>query len=210
MTSRSPFFVVDNLLSNSECINIIDALNITTPDIDPEGKPLMSVRANEESELIIYNKLMNPGLYGAICQYYGIQYHATETMLFEFYPEGFENSVHVCENSRFNEDLKKWVRLYRRDVTGVLFLSDYVDPSTQYLHRDDFEVYGGKLEFPQYDFGFFPTRGTVVFYPSDPHFLNAVAPVRAGDSYQVRIHIAAKTPYLYDPSEFPGEYKDWF
>ena len=100
----------------------------------------------------------------------------------------------------------KWVRVKDRDITCVLFLSDY--QSTPPID-EDYEVYGGKLEFPQHGFGFNAQRGTLIAFPSVPHFINGVASIMAGNLYLARFHIATDSPLLYDHTKFPGTYKDW-
>jgi hypothetical protein len=136
--------------------------------------------------------------------YYQQAYKGTERMQFEWYPEGC-TSEFVCENSEFLR--QKWLRTKARDFTCILFLSDYQE---KIPFEQEFEVYGGKLEFVQHKFGFNPKRGTLIVFPSDPHFINITTPILAGDLFQVRIQIAAKSPYLYNPQDFPGNYTTWF
>jgi hypothetical protein len=99
------------------------------------------------------------------------------------------------------------MRLYNRDFTGVIFLSDYQE---QVPFDDEYEVFGGKLEFYSHKFGFNPQRGTLIIFPSDPHFINATSPIQAGDLFQIRFHITCTQPYLYNPKNFPGNYTTWF
>ena len=126
-------------------------------------------------------------------------------MDFEWYPPGASKDVH-CENSSFTK-AKKWLRHRDRDLSFVLFLSSW-QPTVPF--DGDFECKGGKLEFPQHNFGFNPERGTLIVFPSSPHFINATAMVEAGELHQVRFHMAGMLPYMYDPSDFPGDYMSWF
>ena len=71
-------------------------------------------------------------------------------------------------------------------------------------------MYGGKLEFPQWGFGFNPQRGTMIVFPSGPHFINATTKVLVGELYQVKIQMTAQVPLLFNPAEYPGDYKQWF
>jgi len=125
-------------------------------------------------------------------------------MSIEWFPTSSTGSA-VCENSHFLRG--KWLRTKQRDLTGVLFLVDYQDEPPL---AAEFEVYGGRLEFPQHGFGFNPKRGTLIVFPSDPHFINITTKVLIGDLFQARIQIAAKAPYIYNPQEFPGNYTRWF
>lgn len=73
-----------------------------------------------------------------------------------------------------------------------------------------FEVYGGKLEFPTFDFGFLPERGTAVSYPAVPNFINAVAKVEIGQLDILRILHRSDMMYMYEPRNFRGSPKVWF
>lgn len=201
-TPKSPFLVIENFLSPKNCEVIVDSLGFYSPDVDSEGDPLKMFRYNEKAEELIFDRLKP--IIPQVMAYYDTEYQGTEQIIFEYLAEG-TTSEPVCENSNYIR--KKWVRTKNRDITGMLFLSDYNENAP---FDNEYEVYGGKLEFPQHGFGFNPQRGTLVFYPSGPHFINANAAVVAGDLYQARIHIASLMPYLYNPALFPGDYRSWF
>lgn len=125
-------------------------------------------------------------------------------MNFEWFPEESKGDF-ICENSEYLRH--KWLRTRQRDLTGIIFLSDYQESLP---FEQDYEVYGGKLEFVQHHFSFQPKRGTLIIFPSDPHFINITSKIIAGDLFQVRFHIAATQSYLYNPTVFPGDYSSWF
>lgn len=201
-TPKSPFVVIQNFLSPKVCEQLVYKLGFYAPDVDTENKPLKMTRHNEYCEDIIYGQFeqMIPQLE----QYYGFQHNGTESVTFEFLPEEYVAECR-CENSKYIE--KKWARVYNRDISCVLFLSDYNEEPP---FDSDYEVYGGKLEFPQHQFGFNPERGTLIIFPSGPHFINGNAAIVYGDSFQARFHLAAQMPYLYQPDQFPGNYTNWF
>lgn len=177
-------------------------MNVTVPDIDVDGTPQPSVRHHDGAEKIIFERL--EPLFEDVEKYYNVEYRGTEKMFFEWYPEGSEGKP-ICDGSDYLR--KSWVRTRDRDITAVLFLSDYRETAP---FDPDYEVCGGKLEFPQHGFGFNPERGTLIFYPSTPHFINAVAPIQAGDLFQVKIHLATQVPFMYQPADFKGNYTVWF
>jgi len=201
-TPKSPFLVIENFISPLMCEQLVDACDFDFPDYDAKGNPIKMLRGHEENQEIIYERILP--LIPKIEQYYEFEYEGMEAMVFEWYSPGVISDLH-CENSQYLR--KKWVQTQMRDFTGILFLSDYND---NVPFDSDYEVYGGKLEFPQHQFGFNPQRGTLIFYPSGPHFINANAPILVGDLYQAKIHIAGPKPYLYDPTQFPGDYTTWF
>lgn len=201
-TPKTPFVVVQNFISPKQCELIVDELDYYEPDKDPEGKPLKMMRHNEDGEKIVYNKFQS--LIPSLEKYYGFEHRGTEHMSFEFTAAGVEPEA-VCDNAKWVN--KKWVKTKDRDFSAVLFLSDYQD---NIPFDGEYEVFGGKLEFLQHKFGFNPERGTLIVYPSGPHFINAFSEVLAGDLFTARFFIAAQVPYLYQPAEFPGNYLSWF
>jgi len=201
-STKSPFLIVEELLSPKLCEQIIDDLQYYVPDTDDEDTPIKMSRHHEPSESIIYEHI-KPFI-PQFEQHYNFKHRGTELMNFEFHAEGVEHEV-VCDNSSYIK--KKWARTKDRDFTAVVFLVDYQD---QPPFDSDYEVYGGKLEFPQHNFGFTPSRGTMIVYPSGPHFLNAFSNIIAGDLFVAKTHFAAEVPYFHDPASYPGDYKTWF
>lgn len=199
---KSPFYIVEEFVSPLKCEDMIDLCDFNVPDTDIEGHPIKTRKTCEQAEMLIYERLQV--ILDDVQSHYGIKYRGTERMNFEWYPTGAHEPAHA-ENSEFVRG--KWLRTRGADLTGILFLSDYQDDVP---FESDYEVYGGKLEFPQHLFGFNPTRGTLVIFPSAPHFINATAPIHYGDLYQVRFNIVAQTPFWYNPSDFPGNYTTWF
>lgn len=201
-TPISPFLVYQNFLSPKLCEKIVDDLGFFTPDTNQEGEPIKMYRYHTSSEKIVFDRFQD--YLPTITKHYNIEYRGTEQVVFEYLAQGTKGEPH-CENSNYIK--KKWVRTKDRDITAVLFLSNY---NEKLPFDSDYEVYGGKLEFPQHGFGFLPQRGTLVIFPSVPHFINANADIIAGDLFQARIHVAALEPFLYNPQKFPGNYSNWF
>lgn len=201
-TAKSPFKIYRNFLSPKLCERYCDKIAFTEPDVDEDDYPVRMFKHDAEVEENIFDRLQL--IIPELEAHYTLQYKGTEEIMVEWYSHGVRGKTQ-CENSHYLK--KKWVRTASRDLTGVLFMSDFNDSDS---FDSDYEVYGGKLEFPQHNFGFNPERGTLVVYPSCPHFINATADIKAGELYQARIHIAATTPFLYDPKQFPGDYTSWF
>lgn len=202
ITPKSPFYVIQNFISPKQCEIIVDNLGYYSPDVDNEGTPIKMMRHHESSERIIYDSFQP--LIPTFEEYYDFNHRGTESVTFEFYSEGVEPEP-VCDNSKWVN--KKWVRTKDRDFSAVVFLSDYQDNPPL---DSEYEVYGGKLEFLQHKFGFNPERGTLLVYPSSPHFINAVAEIQAGDLFLAKFHMAGEIPHLYQPADFPGNYLSWF
>lgn len=203
---RSPFYVVQEFLSPLLCEEIVDDLRFLVPDTKivgfDEAVPIKTQKGHDRSEETIYNVFSSHVL--EIEDHYNVEVRGTEPMMFEWYAQGCEGEDPHCENSNYLR--RKWVKLRDRDLTCVLFLSDYQETVP---FDSDFEVFGGKIEFPQHNFGFNPQRGTLIVFPSGPHFLNGTTPILAGDLYQVRFHIATMKQFQYNPSEWPGGYEQW-
>ena len=201
-TPRTPFVVVQNFISPKQCEIIVDDLGYYEPDKNTEGKPIKMMRSHENSEQTVYNKFKL--LIPALEEYYGFSHRGTEHITFEYLSQGVEPEA-VCDNAKWVN--KKWVKTKDRDFSACLFLSDYQD---KVPFDSDYEVFGGKLEFLQHKFGFNPERGTLIVYPSGPHFINAFADILYGDLFVAKFYIAAQEPFIYQPTNFPGNYLSWF
>lgn len=199
---KSPFYVIQEFVSPLMCEEILDLCDFNVPDTDKDGREVLTKKSSERAESMVYERLVYA--LPEIQAHYQLLYKGTERISFEWFPEG-SIGQHHSENSTFLR--KKWMRTNARDLTGVLFLSDYQENTP---FDGEYEVLGGKLEFPQHRFGFNPQRGTLVVFPSDPHFINITAKILAGDLFQARIQMAATMPYIYDPRQFPGDFTTWF
>lgn len=199
---KSPFFIIRDFLSPLMCEKIIDDLNFSVADVNKEYKSIKMQKTHEPSQAMVFERIEQ--IIPTLEPYYTFIYKGTEPMNFEWFPQESAGDF-VCENSNFLR--KKWVRTKINDFTGILFLSDFQETIP---FDSEYEVYGGKLEFPQHGFGFNPQRGVIVFFPSDPHFINITTPILQGDLFQVRIHLTAEVPYIYNPGNFPGDYTKWF
>ena len=209
--THSPFHVVEDFISPAKCEKLIEEFGIREPSLNEDGQPLKHERILKDPEVIsmIQQAILEEG--DAIQKRYNGLIKGMETPLFQQY---FENPKkpcegHACENSKFVR--KKWVKTKDVDLVGYIWLKDYgsgvpLDPRV--------EVYGGKLEFPAYNFSLVPQRGTMVMFPAGPHFITAVSPVLVGSlehiKFSIKITDLENGIWLYQPSEFPGTYAEWF
>ena len=96
------------------------------------------------------------------------------------------------------------------DLVGYVWLKDY---NEQVPLDPKHEVYGGKLEFPAFNFSLVPQRGTLVLFPAGPHFISVISPVLLSDLYQIKLTVSIKTDghrWFYQPQNFPGTWQQWF
>lgn len=199
--SKSPFKVHQEFLTPLECERIIKHLPLNAPDTKL-NIPIPTSGESDYIDKIVCNHVNK--IIPELEEYYNLTYKATSPFDYTWYTEGTKSDF-ICNNSqRINQ---KWLRTLDRDLTGIIFLSDYNE--SEYF-EEKFDCYGGKLEFPQHTFGFNPQRGTLVIFPSGPHFIHMTTPIRAGNLVQLRFHLAAMEPYLYNPQDFPGDYSSWF
>ena len=201
--SKSPFYIVKEFISPLMCEDIVYRLNHSFPDEDKDGQPLKTIRLNNLTEIRVLPKLEE--LVPKLEAYYNFETHGIESFDFEWYVEGFKPEGSKCKNFTYLN--KKWKRCSDIDFTGVIFLNDY---NNAMPFDPDYEVCGGKLEFYTHQFGFNPQRGTLIFFPECPNFINTTGPIEAGELTQIRFHIVPKTPYNYDMKMFPGDYRVWF
>ena len=97
--SKSPFFIAQDFISPLMCEWIVDSLGCYICDTDPEGKPLITTRRNEECQTVIFDKFLE--LIPTIEDYYNVEYKATEQALFQWRPEECIGDGIICENSKF-------------------------------------------------------------------------------------------------------------
>ena len=180
------------------------------PNLDQDGNPIKMERHYLEGEDFIFSKLKE--IVPDIEEKYDSSFKAAEKMIFQYYPENQKTPAENpgCENSKFLR--KKWVKIKDVDLVGFLWLKDYndqapLDPRT--------EVYGGKIEFPAYNFSLTPQAGTLVIFPAGPHFITAISPILIGSLYQVKINICISPDdgsqmWMYDPRKYKGTWQQWF
>jgi len=209
--THSPFHVVENFISPANCEKLIAEFGISVPSIAEDGQPIKNERLVKAPDALglIREAILDHGQ--AIQDRYNGTIKGMETPHFQQY---FENpkkpcEPHGCESSKYQR--KKWVKVKDIDLVGYLWLKDYgsgvpLDPRI--------EVYGGKLEFPSYNFSLVPQRGTMVMFPAGPHFITAVSPVLVGSLEMIKFSIKLTQGedgiWLYQPDNFPGTYQEWF
>lgn len=213
MTSavKSPFHIIEDFISPGQCEWLIEQLGIKTPSVDERGVPLKHERLlSSDAELSNFIKAPLVEHIPAIQDRYLGEVVGLEAPLFQQY---FENpnracEQHGCANAKYAR--KKWIKHRDIDLIGYLWLKDFqggvpLDPR--------FEVYGGKLEFPAYDFSLVPQRGTLVIFPAGPHFITAISPILVGSLEQVQVPIKLEDQggsWYYQPVNHPGTYQEWF
>lgn len=204
MTYKTPFLVYQQFLTQEECARIADAVRVE-PDVDLDtGIKQPMTRAHNDSETLIYSKFKP--LVPHIEEHFGLTYKATETIQFKQFPVSNELAEQPhCDNAVFKR--KKWVRVSGRDLSCVLWLKDYQDQPPFDLKR---HVYGGKLEFPVYNFSFQPQAGTLVVFPSCERFIQATGAILVGELQLAQFWVHAKDLWLYNPADFPGDFRVWF
>lgn len=203
MNSKSPFFIVEEFVSPLQCEDIIIRLGNKFPQSDPNGNILSTPKVNRLTEMRLFPLIEE--LIPDLESYYDFEYGGTTKFIFNWYPQGYEDQSVICDNSISTP--AGWKRTKEYDFTGLIFLNDYNDtpPFDPY-----FEVNGGKHEYVTHNFGFNPSRGTLIIHPSGPNFAYSIAPILQGDLNVMRFHIAAHGEYEYDMNKFPGSYKTWF
>lgn len=203
---KSPFLVEQDLFSPLLCDQVIDNLAdaFIQYETNNEGDPLVTSCNDESSSNLILNTVEHK-LIPTIEKHFNVTIDKMSQPQFLWYPENFKDDGVKCDNSDYIE--RKWVKTRSRDFSVTIFLCEYCDSVP---FDNDYEVYGGKIEYPQYNFGFNSERGTAIVHPSDPRFLHHVDQVYTGDLLLARLFLVANESYLYNPNEYPGDYRSWF
>lgn len=202
--TKSPFYIQQDFLTAAEARTLAQDSRV---EMLPDGDepPEAMVRSYKPGEDLIFGKLKP--LIPKLEEYFDIKYQGTENIVFQQFPptNGKNSEEPQCYNAVYKR--KKWIRVNNRALTAVVWLKDYEDQPPFNMKT---QVYGGKLEFPAYNFGFQPQAGTLVVYPACERFISLTTSVQVGELQLARVHIHAEGLWLYDPSLFPGDYKSWF
>lgn len=205
---HSPFHVVEDFISAQQCELLIRALALQVPDYAATGEVLKYERSlpvectgNILSQLYAQEPLISHRYQGVIGE---------PNLLFQQYWENAKAPAEPigCENSKFLR--KKWTKFKDVDLVGFLWLKNWhnsvpMDPR--------YEVYGGKIEFPGYNFSLTPVRGTLVLFPATPHFVTAISHVLLGSLEQIKITMKLtcnEASWSYVAANYPGSYQEWF
>lgn len=180
-------------------------LSLLKPDRDERGWPM-------KHERHIPAELAGPMLgkldaeQPLIEQRYGTTVVGEPHLLFQQYWDNDRAPAEGMGAEGWKYMRKKWTKVKSVDLVGFIWLKDYHDSVPL---DPQFEVYGGKLEFPAFNFSLVPTRGTLVLFPATPHFVTATSHVLLGTLEQVKVTMQFEPGWQYDPAKFPGTYTDW-
>jgi hypothetical protein len=206
---KSPFLIVQDFLSPLTCERLLNDNLVKAPDVNPDGDPIKLERHVDLWEKHIVEQFR--GIVDQLEERYDCQYRGLERPLLQYYPENAKAPAEPpgCENSRYVR--RKWVKVADVDLVGYVWLKDFnSQPPLDPRH----EVFGGKLEFPVYNFSLVPQRGTLVLFPAGPHFITVISPVLVGDLYQLKLRVSVRAKngglWLYQPANFQGTWQEWF
>ena len=195
---RSPFVIIEELISPMLCEDIIGELDFDSEGIqrDHEGTITPNRKINPLSEQFLIDHL------GAYTEAIGRHYDCTvddhESCVFERYPTGWTSPG--ATPALYRKGPNGWFKTGIGDFVATLFLMDHHDGVAG---LDPYrEVYGGKLEFPSFKFGFTPNAGTMIIHPVAPNFASTFAPVYAGELNVVQILLTTATPYRCNMANF--------
>jgi hypothetical protein len=207
---HSPFLCIEHFISPGTCERLVEEFGIKDPTV-VDGHALKNERILKDGEFMLMFKDAVQEQVGRIEDQYNGRVVGMEPPVFQQYFEDPRRPCESagCENAKYLR--KKWVKMKDVDLVGYIWLKDYnngipLDPR--------FETYGGKLEFPAYDFSLIPQRGMLALYPAGPHFISAISPILVGSLEQIKITIKLKNTengmWIYQPANFPGTYQEWF
>jgi hypothetical protein len=209
MNAHSPFHVIENFISPMRCEQLVAQFALTEPNRTADNAPIkyehilpLEQIGDVLSEFDAVRSIVE--------QRYNAEIFGEPNFVFEQFSENpkVPAEVHGAAGWRFLR--KKWTKIKDIDLVGFIWLKDYhaavpLDPR--------FEVYGGKLEFPTYNFSLTPVRGTLVLFPATPHFVHAISHIMLGSLEQIKVTVSLRNnglPFIYNPANFPGDYQEWF
>ena len=200
---KSPFLVLKNFISPMECERLVDSIDTSFPNVNNDDVPIKTILRLPVYQNRLWARIED--FFEIIENHYGVEVDAVTPIDVEWYPENCVEEAPRCENSLSHGN--KWKLCNDNDFTIIVFLKDY--NNTRYFDNE-FECYGGKLEITNHNFSFNPTRGTAVIFPSNQYFINRTASPKVGDAIQLRTHIVCTKRFVYDRSQYEGNYSVWF
>jgi hypothetical protein len=201
---KSPFLVIQDILDHSSCIKIAQSVRVQAIK-DNEGV-FQPVQRHHDSCGLKVTEAIKPYI-SYIERYFDFKYKGIDEMIFQQYPptNGALAEEPHCENAVYKR--KRWMRIKDCDLTGLIWLKNYNDAPPFNMRE---HVYGGKLEFPSYQFGFQPQAGTMVIYPASENFISLTSPIQVGELQAVRFNIYSVDKWEYDKTKYPGDFRTWF
>ncbi len=204
--TKSPFFLIRHFLPPSLCEQIIDYLPFSDPDVDKNGYPLPQYVTNDTCQTTIINRITSSTLIQQLEDHFiGFEFKGSTKFSFVRLTEQCRGIEPHGENCAFING--KWAQVKPYDLTCYIALNENND---RMPFDASYEVYGGKYQFINHQFGFMPERGTLIVHPSSPHFVNAHGEIKFGELTFVKFHLVSQTPMIYQPTDYPGNFTTWF
>ena len=204
---NSPFIIEPDFLSPLLCEQICADIG-SVPNYDSNDKPTKLEKHLLQHEHIIAEKFKD--FHDRIEKTYSCIYEGLQKPVFQLYSENAAKPAEEpgCENSKFLR--RKWVMNKDVDLVGFIWLKDF---NSNVPLDSEYEVYGGKLEFPAFNFSLVPQRGTLVLFPAGPHFITAISPILLGNLHQIKLNVNIKSEnggkWFYQPANHPGSWQQW-
>jgi hypothetical protein len=196
---RSPFLIIPEFISPLMCEEIVDEIDFNGFALDPStNRPLKTIFNNRRCDVVIANALELA--YPLIENHFGAEVGGYESISYEWFPEGCVVAPAAIDG--YTLAGRRWMRSGVEDLILVVFMSEF---NNKPPFDTDFEVFGGKLEFPSFGFGFKPQMGTAIVFPSAPNFVHGSSGTRLGDLFQIRVRLTTVNPYRYDATKFTAE-----
>lgn len=203
---KIPFFVVENFISPLSCEAILNDLRVNRirPNIGQDGYPKKMVLSNVLNSMRLANAF-EPYI-ESLENHFEFEYKGIHDISFEWFPEQCKASPPKSDGVVKTRE-GEWKRYREIDFTGLLWLNDLNEQSP---FDPEFEVFGGKLEFPTFDISFNPSRGTLIVFPVASNFIYTVSNIKAGSLTQAKFVIRSEVPYTFDRTKFDCDIRSHF
>ena len=188
----SPFYVIEDFISPFQCERFI-SLNAsgksqTIQKLNGGGIPLIENSFADHTESIQnrFNCILSESIDSTFIQ---LKENSTGGSTPPAIP-GWMNSR------------KKWFRTENIDFVGIIPLKTF---SSDVPMDTRFEVYGGKIEFQNFNFSILPERGSLILIPSAPNFIHSISPILFGTFEYIQILLSTTEPWVYNSELFSPE-----
>lgn len=177
MKKPSPFFIIEEFISPLQCENIRN-LNFV------KNSKIPHVQTIKDGQKLIINSLLD--YKDEIEKRFNGVINSDIKSLFLQFPE---NPAIPCQSVQIDSwqlIRRKWTKIKNIDLIGLIPLKTY---NSEVPIDVGFETYGSKIEFPNFNFGILPERGSLILFPSAPNFNYAISHNLLGGIEFIKIHI---------------------
>ena len=181
MSKPSPFFVIEDFISPLQCEKIRNSKYV-------QKSNLPHVQTIRDGQKLIVNSVLDYKQ-EIETRFGGVMNDDIKSLFLQF-PENPTVPCQAVQIDSWQFIRRKWTKVKNIDLIGLIPLKTY---NSDVPIDVEFETYGSKIEFPNFNFGILPERGSLILFPSAPNFAYAISHNLLGGIEFIKVHIVLST-----------------